>query len=71
MQAEGQSMADHGRVMAEDIAGMLAGHDVAAPAAADLREAAQDMRTVGDHLALNGQEMINYADRMLRSLGYP
>ena len=71
MRAEGRNMAEHGRVMVQDADLMVARHQLQGEAAVNLRQAAQTMREVGDHLAGNGQEMIDYADRLRRSLGYP
>lgn len=70
MRAEGQTMAEHGQVMAEEAEVMVARYGLTGQAAADLRQAAQTMREVGGHLAGNGQEMIDYADRLRQSLGY-
>jgi len=69
MQAEGRMMAEHGRLMLEEAELMVARHQLDGQAAADLRQAAQTMREVGSHLEGNGQAMIDYADRLRRSLG--
>jgi hypothetical protein len=71
MQAEGRNMADYGRVMAEEVEVMLAQHAVDGQSTTALRQAARSMQTVGGHLAGNGQEMIDYAERMRRVLGRP
>lgn len=71
MLAEGRNMADHGKVMAEEADVMVERHRLQGQAEADLRAAAQTMIDVGGRLAGNGQEMVDYADRMRRSLGLP
>lgn len=71
MQAEGRMMAEHGQIMAEEAEVMVVRHRLDGQAAADLRQAAQTLRGVGSHLEGNGQAMIDYADRLRRSLGYP
>lgn len=71
MLAEGRNMADHGKVMAEEAETMVERHKLQGQAAADLRGAAQTMRDVGSALAGNGQKMVDYADRLRRSLGLP
>jgi hypothetical protein len=70
MAAEGRTMAEHGRVMAEEAGAMIARHGLSGQAAADLRQAAQTMQQVGGHLEGNGRGMIDYADRLRRSMGY-
>jgi len=70
MQAEGRMMAEHGQLMVEEAELMVARHQLDGPAAADLRQAAQTLREVGGHLEGNGRAMIDYADRLRRSLGY-
>jgi hypothetical protein len=70
MRAGGQNMAEHGRVMAEEAEVMVARHGLEGQAAAELRQAAETMRVVGGHLAQNGQTMIDYADRLRRSMGF-
>lgn len=70
MQAEGRNMAEHGRVMAEEAEVMVARHALQGQAASDLRATAQTMREVGGHLSANGQEMVDYAGRLKRSMGY-
>jgi hypothetical protein len=70
MQAEGRMMAEHGQLMVEEAELMVARHGLAGQVAADLRQAAQAMREVGAHLQGNGQAMIDYADRLRRSMGY-
>jgi hypothetical protein len=70
MRAEGRNMAEHGRLMNEEVDLMAGRHRLDDQAAADLRRAAQTMLTVGDHLAQNGQAMVDYADRLRRSMGY-
>ncbi len=69
MRAEGQNMAEHGRVMGEEVELMVARHQLDAHTAAELRQAAQILREVGGHLTQNGQAMIDYADRLRRSMG--
>lgn len=69
MRAEGRNMADHGWVMAEDAAVMVERHNLDPQAAADLRAAAQTMIDVGGTLERNGKEMIDYAERIRKSLG--
>jgi hypothetical protein len=72
MRAEGAAMAEHGRVMAEEVSVMmgLTDHGLDAPAADALRNAATTLERTGSVLEQNGQGMIDYADRMRRSLGY-
>jgi hypothetical protein len=70
MQAEGRGMADHGRAMADQIDTMSARHVLDSQTALSLRHAAQTMQTVGSELEQNGQAMLDYADRLRRSLGY-
>ena len=69
MWAEGQTMTEHGRVMAEEADLMTTRHGLGGPAADDLRGDAQTMREVSAALAGNGQAMIYYAGQMQRSLG--
>lgn len=71
MVAEGRNMAEHGRVMAEEVEVMVVRHKLRGQAGADLRQAAQAMIDVGGHLSRNGQEMVDYADRLRRNLGIP
>jgi hypothetical protein len=70
MRAEGRAMAEHGRVMLEEAEAMIARHDLNGTAGADLVHAATTMQRVGGYLEQNGQEMVDYADRLRRSLGY-
>ncbi len=70
MQAEGRGMADHGRAMADQIDAMSARHVLDSQTVLSLRHAAQTMQTVGGELEQNGQAMLDYADRLRRSLGY-
>jgi hypothetical protein len=70
MRAEGQMMAEHGQVMLEDLAAMEARHSLDSETAQALREAASTMGSVGHRLRDNGQAMIDYADRLRRSMGY-
>jgi hypothetical protein len=70
MRAEGRTMAEHGRVMAEEAELMTAAHGLSRQRADDLRQAATVMRQVGGHLERNGLEMIDYADRLRRSMGF-
>ncbi len=70
MRAEGQTMAEHGRVMSEEIDIMVARHSLDGQAATDLRQAARTMQEVGGNLAQNGQSMIDYADRLRQSMGF-
>lgn len=69
MRGEGQNMIEHGRLMAEEVEGMVASHGLTGQAAADLRAAASTIQTVGDQLSQNGQAMIEYADRLRQSMG--
>jgi hypothetical protein len=69
MKSEGQNMADHGNVMTKEVSMMVDQHKLGGQAATDLRSAAQTMQDVGSRLANNGQQMIDYADRLRRSLG--
>ena len=69
MRGEGQNMTDHASVMTEEVALMIERHNLQGQAAADLRAAVQTMRDVGATLTKNGQEMLDYADRLRRSLG--
>lgn len=70
MVAEGRNMAEHGRLMQEEVNVMLVRHGLSNQVEADLRLAAQTMLTVGSHLQQNGQQMVEYAARLRRSLGY-
>lgn len=69
MRGEGQIMAEHGRIMAEEVEVMIARHGLQGQTAADMRQAADVMREVGGHLMQNGQEMMEYAERLRRSMG--
>lgn len=69
MRSEGQNMADHASVMAEAVELMVERHGLQGQAAADLRQAVQVMRDVSKALTRNGQAMIDYADRVRRSMG--
>ena len=72
MLAEGRTMADQGELMAAEAAAMAVRHDLRGADAAELRQPAQTLRDVGGYLQQNGQQMIDYADRLRRSLGvYP
>lgn len=68
MQGEGQNMAEHGRLMAEQVELMVAKHNLDAPGATDLRQAARTMDEVGGHLMQNGQAMVAYADQLRRAM---
>ena len=70
MRAEGRNMVDHGRNMAEEVDVMIARHGLEGQSAADLRQAASTVQQVGGYLEQNGQSMIDYADRLRRSMGY-
>jgi hypothetical protein len=70
MRAEGRNMLDHGRIMAEEVEIMVARHGVDGQSAADLRQSATTLRQVGGYLEQNCQSMIDYADRLRRSMGY-
>ena len=70
MQAEGRAMADHGRAMADQVDSMSARHVLDSQTVLSLRHAAQTMQTVGGGLEQNGQALLDYADRLRRSLGY-
>ena len=71
MVAEGRNMAEHGRVMAEEAEVMVERHSLQGRAADELRQAAQTMVEVGGHLRSNGREMVDYTDRLRRSMGIP
>jgi hypothetical protein len=68
MRAEGQNMAEHGRLMVDDVDLVVARHDLAGQTAADLRGAALTMQEVGARLQRNGQAMVDYADQLRRSM---
>ena len=70
MQAEGRNMAEHGRLMGAEVAPMTVRYGLDAHAAADLDDGARAMLAVGTHLAQTGQAMVDYADRLRRSIGY-
>jgi hypothetical protein len=70
MRAEGRNMLDHGQIMAEEAESMIARHGVEGQTATDLRQSATTLRQVGGYLEQNGQSMIDYADRLRRSMGY-
>ncbi len=70
MRAEGRLMSEHGRIMAEEAEIMVERHGLEDQAADDLRQAAMSLQQVGGYLERNGQAMIDYADRLRRSLGY-
>lgn len=70
MRGEGRNMLDHGRIMAEEAEIMISRHGVEGQAATDLRQSATTVRQVGGYLEQNGQSMIDYADRLRRSMGY-
>ena len=72
MRAEGAAMAEHGRVMTEEVGVMmrLSDHGLDAMTADELLDAATTLERTGRVLEQNGQGMIDYADRMRRSLGY-
>lgn len=69
MRGEGQSMLDHATIMAEEAQVMVERHGLQGQAAADLRQAVEVMRQAGGHLKENGQAMMEYADRLRRSMG--
>lgn len=69
MQGEARNMVQHARVMGLTIDLMLARHQVDDQTAAELRQATQALKDAGNRLVKNAQQMINYADRMHRSLG--
>lgn len=69
MQGEGQNMVDHAGVMAEEAEAMIQRHGLQGQAADDLRAAARTMREVGGRLTENGTQMVEYADRIRRSMG--
>ena len=72
MQAEGRNMADHARVMNAEVDAMTGSHGLQPADVAALHDAAQTLRSVGGNLQQNGQTMLDYADRLNRSLGvYP
>lgn len=70
MLAEGRNMKSHGQVMAEEANLMVERHEFQGQAADDLRSSAQVIIDVGQHLETNGQEMIDYAKRLKRTLGF-
>ncbi len=69
MRGEGQNMIDHARIMAEEADVMVERHGLQGQAALDLRQAVEVMRQTGGHLKENGQAMMDYADRIRRSMG--
>lgn len=69
MQGEGQNMRYHGQIMAEEVELMIERHGLQGQAVDDLRRGVQVMRQVGGDLMQNGQEMIDYAERIRRSMG--
>jgi hypothetical protein len=70
MRAEGRNMAEHGALMIEEVQLMSARHGLDVRAASELSEAVMTMQVVGGHLEQNGQAMIDYADRLRRTMGY-
>ena len=62
-------MAEHGRLMTEEVEFMVARHNLSGDDALALRQAASTMQDVGSTLEQNGQGMLDAADRMNRSLG--
>ena len=68
----GAAMAEHGRVMVEEVEVMmrLSDHRLDATTGDGLRAAAVAIERAGRGLEQNGQVMIDHADRMRRSLGY-
>lgn len=70
MRSEGENMAEHGQLMADEVALMVAQHKLGEAAAAELRQAAETLRAVGAHLQQNGQAMVDYADQLRRSMGF-
>jgi len=70
MRGQGRNIIEHGRLMAEEVELMIPQHGLDGQAANDLRQAAATMQRVGGYLEQNGQAMIDYADRLRRSLGY-
>ena len=72
MLAEGRAMADQGALMATEADAMVARHTLQGTEATDLRRPPRTLQAVGGSLQQNGQQMIDYADRLRRSLGgYP
>ena len=69
MRGEGQNMVDHATIMAEEVELMVQRHGQQGQAATDLRQAVEGMRRSGGHLKENGQAMMDYADRLRRSMG--
>lgn len=69
MRSEGRTMAEHGLVMAEEVALMVNLHRLSDDAASDLRSSTQTMIDVGQRLEQNGNEMIDYTDRLRRRMG--
>ena len=70
MRSEGRNVGEHGRVMAEQVEVMVARHGLEGQAVTDLRQTAAEMQQVGGFLEQNGEEMVDYAGRLRRSLGY-
>ena len=69
MESEGSKMVEHGNRMVEDVKTVMQNHGLTAQAKDDLYTSAEMMRTLGSHLARNGEFMISYADRMRRMVG--
>lgn len=69
MQAEGRTMVEHGRVMAEEADSMVAQNLLGGATPVTLRTAAATLVTVGGQLQGNGQAMVDYAERLQRSIG--
>jgi hypothetical protein len=68
MRAEGQTMAEHGRLMAEEVATMIVRDDATGEPLAEPRAAASALQSIGDRLQLNGQAMVEEADHLRRVL---
>lgn len=71
MLAEGRNMVDHGRLMVEEVDVFTGRHPLDPQTAEELRLAAKTLQRVGRQLEQNGQDMIEYAERLRRSLGIP
>lgn len=69
MQSEAQNMLAHAHVMTQLVDVMVAQHMVDDPTATALRQAALTLGDVGNRLGKNAQQMIDYANRLHRSLG--
>jgi hypothetical protein len=72
MLAEGRIMAGQGELLTSEADAMIARHALQGADAAAVHHAAQTLHDVGSDLQQNGQQMVDYADRLRQSLGeYP